>query len=290
MPQLITTSLIWAFSFGITMTWLGRLDSALVSAARLGLALLVFLPALRWKGLAPRTALVLTGIGALQFGLMYLALNASYHHFRASYQVVLFTLTTPIMVTLFADALERRLHPRALLAAVVAMVGTAVAVIGAKSTEVAATVAGIVLVQLSNLAFALGQVLYQRLRRQQPALRDREVFGLLYAGAFAVTALAFLMSGAATSIRLLTPAQIGTLLYLGILASGIGFFLWNVGATRVSAGVLAVMNNLKVPLGITCSLLFFHEQANVPWLLASLALLGLAVWLVQRPAKRDVPS
>jgi drug/metabolite transporter (DMT)-like permease len=66
-----------------------------------------------------------------------------------------------------------------------------------------------------------------------------------------------------------------------VIASGLGFFLWNLGATRVSAGTLAVMNNAKIPLAVACSLLFFGESASLPRLLLSLALLATAVWLAE---------
>ena len=133
--------------------------------------------------------------------------------------------------------------------------------------------------QLANLAFAVGQVLYQRLRVRRPELRDREVFGLLYAGAFLVTLAMMLARDAATTPD---PAQFATLLYLGVIASGLAFFLWNLGATRVSAGTLAVMNNVKIPLAVLCSLVFFGEKANLPQLTASLTLLGGAVWLAEK--------
>jgi len=41
-----------------------------------------------------------------------------------------------------------------------------------------------------------------------------------------------------------------------------GFFLWNSGATRVNVGALAAFNNLKIPLAVACSLIFFGEEAN----------------------------
>ncbi|MFM7261548.1 MAG: hypothetical protein ACKO3W_13190, partial [bacterium] len=50
----------------------------------------------------------------------------------------------------------------------------------------------------------------------------------------------------------LTTPQWLTLIYLGVGASGVGFFLWNVGATKVAPATLAVMNNAKVPLGVAC--------------------------------------
>jgi len=281
MPYLLIVSFVWAFSFGLIKGRLAGLDSAFISAVRLGLALLVFLPFLRVRRLTPRSALVFMGIGAMQFGLMYLAYNESFRRLQA-HEVALFTLTTPILVTLLADALDRQFRLRAMAAALIAVVGTGLLVF--QNKELRPTLLGLALVQLSNLAFALGQVWYKRFRAQQPALGDRDIFALLYAGAFALTLpLALVRVDFATFT--LAPSQILTLLYLGGLASGLGFFLWNVGATRVNAGTLAVMNNAKVPLAVACSLIFFGEAADLPRLLISLGLLAAAVWLAEKRVK-----
>lgn len=274
MLYLIVVSLLWAFSFGL-IKGLG-LDGSLLAATRLGLALLVLLPFLRLRGVGFRTGAAFVGIGAVQFGLMYLAYNESFR-FLASYETALFTLTTPIFVTLFADALERTLRWRALLAALVAFAGAALVV-----KKASQPVLGIALVQLSNLAFAVGQVLYKRLRARHATLRDRDVFALLFLGGFAIALAA---AGARGVTVAFTPRQAWVVLYLGVLASGVGFFLWNVGATKVSAGVLAVMNNAKIPLAVAVSLLFFGERTSVPNLTALLASLGLmtfAVWLAEK--------
>ncbi|MES2694636.1 MAG: EamA family transporter [Verrucomicrobiota bacterium] len=274
---LVLVSLVWAFSFGLTKGNLVGLDSAFISAARLSLALLVFLPFLRLRGLSVATGFKLTAIGAVQFGLMYLALNESYRYLQA-YEVVLFTITTPILVTLFADALDRTFRWRALAAAVLAVLGAAF--IAYRSAELKLTLTGVVLVQLSNAAFALGQVAYRRLRQRETALRDRDVFGLLYLGASVLT-LAVMFTRVDITTLSLTTKQLWTLLYLGVLASGLCFFLWNVGATQVGSGTLAVMNNAKAPLGVACSLLFFGETAPLLPLIASLCVFGLAVWLAR---------
>lgn len=274
MALLLLVSIIWAFSFGLIKR-LG-LDGTFVSAARLGLALIVFLPFLRLRGLAPRVALQLAGIGAVQFGLMYLAYNESFR-FLKSYEIALFTLTTPIFVTLLADAFDRTLRARALLAALLAVIGAACLVV--KTANVSGTFTGILLVQLSNAAFALGQVFYRQLRAAHATLRDQNVFGLLYAGGFAVALIAMLARD--TSVTL-NATQIWILLYLGVIASGLGFFLWNLGAMRVAAGTLAVMNNAKIPLGIAVSLLVFGESADLSRLLLGGALMALGVWVAER--------
>jgi len=273
MLQLIIVSLIWAFSFGLIKRFLGGVDSTFVSAARLGLALLVFLPFLRFRSVTLRLSVCLAAIGAVQFGVMYLAYIESFRYLRA-YEAALFTITTPILVTLFADAFDHTWRPRALLAAVLAVIGTGFVTF--KSPDLNVTLIGLAYVQLSNAAFAVGQILYRRIRARHTPLRDRDVFAFLYAGGFAIALTAMLARGDQPSI---TAQQILTLLYLGVLASGIGFFLWNVGATRVTSGTLAVMNNAKVPLAVAVALIFFGEQAHLPSLIASLAVMGAAVWL-----------
>lgn len=275
MLYLIVVSLLWAFSFGLIKRYLAGVDSAFVTTIRLGLSLIVFLPFLRLRGVSVRIGLTLAAIGAVQFGVMYLAYIESFRYLHA-YEAALFTITTPIFVTLLVDCFERALRPRALIAALLAVVGTGIIVV--KSTDLKLTLAGLALVQLSNVAFAFGQVFYRRLRKQHAALKDREIFALLYAGAVVVAVTALLGRGVSFN---LTTSQLWTLVYLGVVASGVGFFLWNKGAVQVKGGTLAVMNNLKVPLAVACALFFFGESANLPRLVASLLVLGAAVWLAE---------
>jgi len=136
-------------------------------------------------------------------------------------------------------------------------------------------------VQLANGAFAIGQVLYRRVRAQNQGINDRQVFALLYAGGFAVTLPLAVAQNDFGSLAL-TPSQTWTLFYLGVIASGVCFFGWNLGATRVRAATLAAFNNAKVPLGVACSLLFFGESANLPRLLIGGMLLVVAIALAEK--------
>ena len=105
-----------------------------------------------------------------------------------------------------------------------------------------------------------------------------QIFSLLYLGAFLLTATSALLFGGFNQLKI-TPFQIWTLLYLGVVASGIGFFMWNHAARRVETGTLAVFNNLKVPLAVAVSLIFFGEQADLLHLLVGggVVLIGLAL-------------
>jgi len=76
--------------------------------------------------------------------------------------------------------------------------------------------------------------------------------------------------------------QAGTLLYLGVLASGLCFFWWNKGAVLTNAGTLAVFNNLKIPLAVAVSLLVFGESTDLPRLILGGGLMIFAIWISRR--------
>jgi len=259
MSLLLIVSVIWALSFGLTAQ-VSSLGAPFVTAARTVLAALVFLPFLDARGLTRRQVLAFAGIGALQFGLMYLLYITSFRWLKAS-EVALFTIFTPLFVALLGDLLERRFSWRLLLTAALTVVGTGICIwtgLGRRGL-----LWGFLLMQGANLCFALGQVLYRRLA---PATgkRDRELMGLLYLGASVV---AVLMAAPATSwdrVLGMSLRQLVVLVYLGGVASGLGFFLFNAGARRTDLGTLAIFNNLKIPLAILASGLVFREVVDWP--------------------------
>ena len=263
MGYLIAVSLIWAFSFGLIKGNLTGLDSNVVSFARMLISLIVFLPFLRLRNFPVKLAPKFLLVGALQYGMMYLAYIYSFQHLKA-YEVALFTIFTPIYVTLLNDVFRQKFNGFHLLMAALAVFGTGVIVFHEFARG--GFWLGFWVVQLSNICFAFGQIYYRELMQRHRNLKDREIFGLLYLGAVLLTGFSSVVSADLAAISL-NVTQIWTLLYLGILASGVCFFLWNYGARRVNAGSLAVANNLKVPLAVAASLLFFGENADVPRLL-----------------------
>jgi drug/metabolite transporter (DMT)-like permease len=272
MLSLLIVSFIWAFSFGLIKGQLIAIDPVLVTAIRLGLAWLIFLPFTRLTKCRWNTTILLVGIGAIQYGVMYMSYTASFQYLKA-YQVALFTIFTPVYVTLISDLLQRKFHPLFLKAALLAVIGTSIILF--RDFHQNEFRAGFFLIQIANISFAFGQVAYKKVMHTCNC-KDYQVFSLLYLGAMLST-LPFLTSGSGYQLIHLTFQQITVLGYLGILASGLCFFLWNHGARQVNTGVLAVCNNLKIPLAIACSAIIFHEQVNWPQLLGGSAVLMLAL-------------
>ena len=280
MLYLLAVSLLWAFSFGLIKTFLVGVDSAFVAAVRVVLALLVFLPFLRPRAVAKPATLVLIGIGAIQFGLMYLAYLAAFASLQA-YQIALLTIVTPIFVCLCDDLFDGRLRWPPFLAAILAVLGAGVIV--ARQPLGHAEWLGLALIQASNLCFALGQVLYRRWKLRHPAVRDRDLFAWLYLGAVLIT-VPFALVRVVHAPPALSWPQWTVLVYLGVLASGVAFFFWNLGATRTSTAVLAVMNNAKTPLGVAVSLLVFGESTDLPRLILGGGVVLAAAIYAQRTA------
>ena len=272
---LIITSLIWAFSFGLIKSNLTSLDSNFVSFIRMLISFLVFLPFLRFKDLNGKLIAGLILLGMVQFGIMYMAYIYSYQYLNA-YEIAVFTIFTPIYVTLFSDLLQKIINRKNLLASIIAVVGSAVILY--KKADIELKIIGFLFIQISNACFAVGQIIYKNFRKKNHELEDRHVFGLLYLGAVIITFLASTLTVDWNSI-IIEKSQIFTLLYLGVVASSLGFFLWNLGATKTSTGSLAVLNNLKIPLAVIVSILFFSERADTVTLVLGLILITTALFI-----------
>ncbi len=273
MILLILASLIWSFSFGIIKEQIADQDPSFNTMVRLALAFAVFLPFLRQK--FNRFALQLVLIGAVQYGAMYIFLFQSFAYLDA-YEVALFTILTPFWVLLLADPkhLTRGLIPVAL-----AIAGGAVVRYSGDQNFNFDT--GFLYLQLGNLCFAFGQVQYRRLLKNHHSdsgsHADVNCFAWLFLGG--------LLVGVARWVWLDMPMKPTTLqtwgayVYLGVVASGLGFFFWNSGARKVTASRLAVANNLKVPLAVAVSLIVFGEQIDAIRLGIGGALVILAMLL-----------
>jgi drug/metabolite transporter (DMT)-like permease len=284
MLYLIVVSFIWAFSFGLIKTSLAGVDPIFIAAARLGLALLVFLPFLRIGKVDRSTALRLVVCGAVQYGAMYIAYLYSFRYLQA-YQIALFTILTPLYVTLIYDFTQRRVNWVSLGAVTLAIAGTWISKGGGIVEQ--AVITGFLIVQLSNLFFAFGQVEYRRILAGKTVV-DGQVFALPYLGGFLTAGVASAIFTNWSSVSL-TTAQATTLVYLGVVASGLCFFLWNVGARRVNAGTLAIFNDLKIPLAAAVSLIFFGESADLPRLLSGGGLAVAALLLNEWAQRRKDP-
>jgi len=268
---LLIASVLWSFSFGMIKTQLTGYDPNLVAALRLLFSWLMFAPFLKWVGF--KRVSVLMGLGAVQFGVMYVVYIASYRYLPA-HQVAAWTITTPIFVVMIDSLMKHRWRTRFWVGAGLAVLGGLIMNVGGGVPALK----GIVLLQAANLCFALGQVGYKQLGGSVGSHAQR--FAWMYLGAVLVPLIWILPTGTGP-----LPSSAGpwlALLYLGLIPSGLGFFLWNRGAVKVSSGVLAVWNNAKIPLAVIVSWAFFSDQVNWPRVILSLGVMSAGYWVARR--------
>lgn len=288
MPYLLTVTLLWAFSFSLIGEYLaGQVDSDFAVLARVLVAAVVFLPFTVWRGLPVRLLAGFWLAGALQFGVTYLCLYRSFTVLTVP-EVLLFTVLTPIYVTLLDDALARRFNPWALVAAVVAVGGGAI--IRFKPLE-GDYLLGFLLLQVANATFAAGQVLCRQLLARYPVAQPlHRYFGHFFLGALLLALPSFLLFGNPAKLPH-TAVQWGVLLWMGLFATALGMFWWVKGSTRVNAGTLAVLNELHVPAGLVVNLLIWNRDADLPRLAAGGAVILASLWLCRLGRRRwSAPS
>lgn len=275
MRYLLGVTLLWAFSFSLIGVYLaGQVDAYFAVLSRVVLALLVFLPfLLRYRG-SMADAFKLALLGAVQLGLMYIFYYQSFLLLSVP-QVLVFTIFTPIYITLLYDLLSGRFNRRFLVAALLAVLAAAIMRDGLPAPDYWL---GFAIVQGANLCFAAGQVGYKKFMEPKPEQHNQHLqFGWFYLGALMVALPAWLMLGQAQYPQ--TAVQWAVLGWLGLVASGGGYFWWNKGAAQVSSGTLAVMNNALIPAGLLVNLLIWNRDADLLRLSAGLVILLFSLWL-----------
>lgn len=269
----------WAFSFSLIGVYLsGQVDDYVSVLIRTALASLLFVPIMtrRWPG--GRLVAKLMAIGGIQIGLMYIFFFRSFAYLSVP-EVLLFTILTPLYITLFDELFERRLHLplRWWLATLLAVAGAAV--IRWDGIDSAAIV-GFFLVQGANVCFALGQVAYKRLDLGSMPDQIRD-FGFFFLGGTLVALMAAVVLADWSKMPQGNVAW-GVLLWLGLGASGLGYLGWNSGARLVNTAQLAVMNNMLIPCGILVNVVIWNREADWVRLVIGGLILAVAIVMASR--------
>ncbi|QJD58292.1 DMT family transporter [Pseudomonas sp. gcc21] len=277
MFHLIAVTLLWAVSFSLIGEYLaGQVDSYFSVLTRIVLAGLLFLPLLRPARLPRGMIPGLLVVGALQFGVTYICLYLSFELLSVP-EVLLFTIFTPLYVALADNLLKRRFSIGPVVATLIAVLGAAVIRYDGLSDSY---IRGFLLLQLANMAFAAGQIGYAHLvRHHQVDVRQQwNGFGFFFIGALIVALPAWFLLGDAQKLPH-SSVQWGVLGWLGLAASGLGFFFWNRGATQVDAGTLGIMNNALIPAGLVVNLLVWNQEADIQRLLIGGSIIGISLWV-----------
>lgn len=277
MFYLVVVTVLWAFSFSLIGEYLaGSVDSYFAVVTRISLAALVFLPLTQWQGVARSFIWGVMVCGALQFGITYVCLYVSFSVLTVP-EVLLFTILTPLHITLINDLLNRHFQPWALVAALVAVFGAGIIRYDAISSNF---LLGFLLLQVANLTFATGQVYFKYLMKQYPStIPAYKRWGYFYIGGFLIAFPAFLVLGNPSTISQISLGQWAILGWLGFAASALGMYWWNKGACLVDAGTLGVMNNALIPAGLIVNIVIWNHDADLLRLVLGGSIIAGSLWI-----------
>lgn len=259
MLYLTIVSILWSFSFGIIKFGLTGVDSIFISFFRSLIAFIFFssLTLYNIKKFTFDTKLII--IGAIQFGLMYVFYIQSYQYLPA-YLIATFTITTPIFVVLFSQALMKESFSKnGILSVILVLIGSLM--MRFNLANPLDYWFGFILIQCANMFFASGQIMFKKWHTENS---DKDIvhnFSQMFFGATIVTSLFYFQTLDVQNI--LSTTNLLSLIFLGICSTGIGFLLWNIGATKVSNTRLAIMNNVVIPLALLNSFFIFGEDINI---------------------------
>ena len=276
MIYLVIVSILWSFSFGIIKYGLLGIDSAFISFVRNLIALVFFstLTIYNFKKFSFDLRLIL--IGAIQFGLMYVFYIQSYEYLPA-YLIATFTITTPIFVGLFSQFLiNGSFSLNGFIAVILVLIGSFMMRYNIVNPIDYWT--GFLLIQAANICFAFGQVMFKKWHSNNSSTDIIHNFSQMFLGAVLITSIFFISNSDNT--QLLTTSNLLALLFLGLVSTGFGFLVWNIGATKVSNEKLALMNNAVIPIAILHSYLIFGEAVGFMLFLPGLLLFYVAFKLI----------
>jgi drug/metabolite transporter (DMT)-like permease len=203
---------------------------------------------------------------------MYVFYIQSYQYLPA-YLIATFTITTPIFISI-ADKYFFKNLITLKDALAIFLVIIASYLMRYNVTNPVEYWYGFLLIQCANFVFAWGQVWFKQWNREHPNTDIISNFSQLFLGATIITSSVYL--SVSDSIIELTDTNLLALLFLGICSTGIGFLLWNIGATQVNSYRLAVSNNLVIPIAILNSVAIFGESISLLLFLPGIILFYIA--------------
>ncbi|WP_375424331.1 EamA family transporter [uncultured Friedmanniella sp.] len=278
----LLVAVVWGLNFPATTIALEHFPPMLMVALRF---ILVAVPALVFVP-RPRVPLrwllgVGLGIGLLQFAFLYVGIAAGMPSGLAS---LVLQASAPFTVLLGGLWLRERLSRRQGIGIAVAVLG--LAVIAVHRAQVAALLP-VLLTLCGALGWAFGNVCSRQARAPKPLHLTlwmsivppvpMLVLSLLFEGPHRIA------DSLRTSLTLEALPSVLGLLYIVVIATGVGYGIWNILLSRHPSSVVAPFSMLVPVVGVLSSWLFFDELPDLVELVAGVAVVGGVLYASRPP-------
>ncbi len=270
----VFTVLAWASAF-VVIRYVGHdISPGALSFGRLlvaSLVLSVLMMRRRWVAMSRRDWALIGLIGVAWFAVYNVALNAGERHIDAGTAAMLIQLA-PILIGVLAGLLLGEGFPRMLvIGGLVAFAGTLI--IGFATSTGQTDVAGVLLVLLSAVVYAVAMVAQKVVLRRVPGLQVTWLACLIGM----VACLPFI-GALSRDLHEVGGAPVIGLVYLGVVPTALAFSAWAYALGRTSAGKLGVTTFAVPPVAILLGWLFLGEVPVLPAILGgALSIVGVAI-------------
>lgn len=249
------TLVMWASAFVVIRHVAHDVSPGALGAGRLLVAALVVLPLVLRRGwVAPTrgewTLLSLGGIG--WFGIYNLALNTGERHVDAGTAAMIIQIGPVIVALLAVPLFGERLHAWLIAGMAVGFAGVAVIARGSTS-DAGASALGVVLVLVAAVMYAVGVLTQKVLLRRIPSVQV--VFVSFLMGAVICLPFASDLPGIVAD----GGAELGWIVYLGVLPTALAFTTWAYALTHTDAGALSLTTFLVPGIATLVAWLTINE-------------------------------
>ena len=250
-----------------------------------GLALLPFLFLFRKTTLNRTLLLKIAGLGILFFGLFPFLFSWAFTYTTAA-RGSLVLATMPIWTMLISKAIgHETVSAKSLIAILLTLAGLVIALSDKllSVSEHGFMFKGELIMLLTALVGAIYAIFSKQVLRQVPATTMTPL--AMLAGCFCLLPFS-ITSGIDIHVMALSAQQLWLALYLGVVAGGIAFFLFNWSLTRSSATFNTLFVTLNPITAIFLGYLFLGEIIEINFIVGVLVVfsgLGLAVFSQTRP-------
>lgn len=273
---LVLTAIVWGTSFVAAKIVMRDLPPLTFAVLRFAIALAVLIPLNARFGRRPARGVVPALLGLSGVSLFFLCQNIGLQHTTAANASLVNNGGFPILTALLAAVvLRERLSSRRWLGVLVSLAGVAAVVLTGADADVHGLSGGDALILASALCIAVYTVAAR--------VAVVETDGLALVTGSLAYGLFFLLPVvpvelATTPARWPSPDAVALLIYLGVIASGIAYWLFGFALRHLGATETAVLSNLEVVVGVLVAVTALHERMAIGQLAGGILIL-LGIWL-----------
>lgn len=285
---LITASGIWGGMYVVSKFAMNFVDPFVLMWLRFAIATVVLCPILMFvyktDKIKKKDLLLIAGLAFIGY---FVSNTCAFIgvHLSSAHMGSLLSATSPVFTLLFAFwILKEKLPVKKLVSVSIAIAGI-ILVVGYHVGETRTTVIGNVVLLGDAVSWGLYSVFLKKISSRIASLvisTYATLATLLY-----TTPLMLWKANSTLFIQLQRPEFLLVLLYLGVIATALAFFLWNKGMAHLEAGYGMMFYFFTPVTGSVFGWMFLNEKLQLNFILgALLVIIGMAVAMYPEPTPK----